>query len=84
MYYFHIQFKDKNADIYIVRVRSWSRMLNSVTEERAKEKAKKLMVEKLLGVKESDFEIKRATLDNLLRQFVFIENIAQLAVITHP
>ncbi len=78
-YYFHVLFKD-NPDIYIVRVSNWCVCLSVLKKEAAA-----TIINELHGVKEEDFEIIEVEIpESILSRLVFINNIAQLEIITHP
>ncbi len=76
-YYFHILFKDEDADIYIVRVKKqWNR---AIVEQIARATITKTILNA------ADFEIEEIMISkSLLARFVFIDNIAQLTIVTHP
>lgn len=76
-HYFHMQFED-NPDIYIVRVRHQGSTY--LAYERA---ARRLIESTIMNV--GDYETKKVEIpESILSQLVFIEDIAQLEVVTHP
>ena len=79
-YYFRVVFKDPDADIYVVRVET--KIIDGNSEHEAKEVARANIKETILNT--CDFEINRLTLQDLISQFHFIDDIAQLEIIKHP
>lgn len=71
-YYFHVRFKEDN-DIYIIRVET-----EIVDKQRVMDQAVGIMVNK---TKRLDFEIKEATIESILSQATFVENIMQFKFI---
>lgn len=69
MFYFQVRFKDPDADIYIVRVEDKSL-------EAAKRKARRIIEKTILNT--GDFEIKELTLEDLLSQCHFVDDIAPI------
>ena len=76
-HYFLIRFEDKDADTYIVRV-------DGYYYSRAKELAKKMIIDRLHGVKADDFVIEMFTTESVLDTFCFKNGVAQIKNITHP
>jgi len=78
MYYFHVQ--HTNGNVYIVRVEHCGNMVCGVVD--AEREAKRIMVE-YFGYQNGrccrDFVIKVATLEDVLSQLTFTENITYLS-----
>ena len=76
-YYFLIRFEDKDADTYIVRV-------DGLHHSQAVERAKKMIIDRLHGVKANDFVIEAFRARSILDTFRFKNGVAQIKNITHP